>query len=821
MLYDVILPLAVNGVLTYNMPEQTGSDNPVGKRVLVPLGKKKIYSGIVWRIHTGVLPEGIETKDIIEVLDSHAIVTESQLQLWRWLASYYMCTLGEVMKAALPAALKLESETRICINDIELANQVTDLSLQQLTSTQIRILECLDDGKEKTIDEISRIIGIRSLLPALQKLQELNFVLIGEQVKDRYRPKTVNCLMLADNYKDNEAALQLLLDSLSHAKKQQQLLLLFLHLAQENTFVRRDELLALSGVTPAVLKALIDKEILKQSVLEPEHTHLQSSDSKLPATLNSLQLHAKEQIHRLWYEKDVVLLHGVTGSGKTEIYIHLIQEAIQNGRQVLYLVPEIALTTQLTERLQAVFGSRLAVYHSRLSDRERAEIYHNLLETDRYGVVLGVRSSLFLPLQRLGLIIVDEEHDASYKQQDPAPRYHAGNAAVWLAKQTGAKVLLGTATPAVETYYNALRGKFGLVELAQRHGNIQLPDISIVDTRLQYHRKEMTGHFSDPLVLRMRAALAQHKQVIVFQNRRGYAPWVECNQCAYVPKCVNCDVSMTLHKRQGTLVCHYCGYTIPLPSVCPACGQPTLSDHGMGTEKIEDELHELMPEARVTRMDFDTTRNRHAYQRIIDDFAAHKTDILVGTQMVSKGLHFDDVSTVAVLSADSLFNQPDFRSSERAYQMLEQVSGRAGRKEMQGEVVIQTANPDNVAIRYVADHDYKSMYEEQIREREAFRYPPFFRILVVTVKHREALKASLIAAMLQGKLHTVFTRRCSRVVEPVISKVQNMYIRNIILKIETSAPYDKAKELLRQQIEVVRQNSDAKGAVIFVDVDPL
>ena len=812
MFYDIILPLAIDGVFTYNIPDSYDDKEVVGMRVLVPLGKKKLYTGVVYRRHVEQIEEGIEIKDIVCMLDDEPVVSLYQIRLWEWVAEYYMCSIGEVMKAALPSALKLESETHVCINEEFVADG-------RLTQSQQLLLDLLSDKKEKTIDELSRLADKKNILPALRSLEELNAVLIGERVEDKYKPKTEVWIRLSEQFAGNNQSLQLILNTLEKAKKQQQLLCYFLSLANGEGEVRREELLSLSGMNAAALKGLTEKGILIQEKRQIER--IKKTEATLEANpLNEEQERAINEIRQQWKEKEVVLLHGVTGSGKTEIYIHLIKEAVERGEQVLYLVPEIALTTQLTERLQAVFGRQLSVYHSRFSDNERVETYRNLLH-GKCQIVLGVRSSLFLPFSKLGLIIVDEEHDGSYKQQDPAPRYHARNAAVMLAHQFAAHLLLGTATPAIETYYNAQRGRFGLVTLNQRHGNVELPKISVIDLREQYRKKEITGHFSDPLVKKMSEEIEKNKQVIVFQNRRGYAPWIECKECAYVPKCVNCDVSLTLHKRQGTLVCHYCGYTIPIPRVCPACNQQTLTDRGVGTEKIEDELKQIFPQARVSRMDMDTTRSKNSYQHIIDDFAEHKTDILVGTQMVSKGLHFDDVSTVAVLNASSLMNQPDFRSYERAYQLLEQVSGRAGRKHRQGEVIIQTSDPENALLKQVALHDYKSLYEQQIEERRDFKYPPFYRLIVITVKHRDVIKADEAANLLQMRLQTVFTRRCSRVTQPVISKMQNMYIRNILLKIEADAPYSLAKQLLKQQIQELRKTETGKSALIQVDVDPM
>lgn len=843
MLYDIVLPLAVEGVLTYNIPnsnkeilEYGGNDTDdittaesvsetamVGRRVLVPIGKRKIMTGIIVAKHNEPISNNVSIKDAICFLDDSPIVTKEQLQLWQWIADYYMCTLGEVMRAALPTALRLESETHIAINP-------DYITLERLSQTQQHILDILSDGKEKTLDEIGKNIGIISVISPIKKLQEKGAIIIGEQVEEKYKPKMEAWIKLSDNIK-KESQLQTILDSLCKAKKQEQLLLRFLQFTEEKRAkskegdlknkeqkLRKEELLSLTGASPSTLKSLIDKHIFTIEMLPKQRLSVVTQSAEANP-LSEMQEEAKRNISLEWEHRDICLLHGVTGSGKTEIYINLIQEIIRNGKQVLYLVPEIALTTQLQERLLAVFGNDLGVYHSRFSDNERIEIYQNILK-GRYKVVLGVRSALFLPYKQLGLVIVDEEHDSSYKQQDPAPRYHGRNVAIVLAKLFNCKTLLGTATPSIETYYYAQTGKYGLVSLNQRHRNIQMPHITIIDTKEHYRRKEMYGHFADPMIERISAELEKNKQVLVFQNRRGYAPWIECKQCAYVPKCPNCDVSLTLHNRRGTLVCHYCGYTTVVPARCPACGEATLTDHGTGTEKIEDELQELFPQARIARMDLDTTRSKYSYQRIIDDIATHKIDILVGTQMITKGLHFDDVSTVAVLSADSLMNQPDFRSYERAYQMLEQVSGRAGRKHEQGEVLIQTNNPENNIIKYVAEHDYLSFYKNQITEREDFKYPPFYRLILLTIKHRDATKAEKVAQMLQEQLSTVFTRRCSRVMQPAISKVKNMYLRQILLKIENDAPFYKAKQLVLKQIQQIKVSAEGKSAVIQVDVDP-
>ncbi len=817
MFVDVLLPLPVAGLFTYNIPDEIGEKAPIGRRVLVPFGSNKIHTGIIWNVsNVEHQTLDIEIKDILEFLDDAPIVTVSQMQLWEWIASYYMCTLGEVMLAALPTAFRLESKTRV--------QRVEDFEASiRLSPKQHLILDFLSDGKIKTIDEIGRKL---SLVPyeAINRLLEIGAIQMDRHIDEKYRPKTEKWIILASDYSDEE--LQLLTDSLKKAPQQQKCFLAFLDASGytqngKAEAVPQKVFLGRTGFASTILKALQMKGIL--AVEERTVGRLQTEDTgtQFAHTLSEAQTQAVAAINQHWQEKDVVLLHGVTSSGKTEVYIHLIQQAIATSKKVLYLVPEIALTTQLTDRLRRVFGTRLGVYHSRFSDAERVEIYRDVLLNDKYDVVLGVRSSVLLPFANLGLVIVDEEHESSYKQQEPAPRYHARNAAIMLAHFSRAKVLLGTATPAIETYYNAQQGKYGLVTLTQRYQGVQLPKIVVVDSKLQYHRKEMTGHFSDILTQRITDEIVRNKQTIVFQNRRGYARYLECKQCGYVPKCVNCDVSMTMHERQGVLSCHYCGYTIPIPPTCPVCKTSQLIDRGFGTEKIEDELQTLFPMARVARMDLDTTRNKNAHQDIINSFARHDVDILVGTQMVTKGLHFDDVSTVAVLNADNLMNKPDFRAYEQAYQMLEQVSGRAGRKGEQGEVLIQTFQPDNPILRYVAEHDYEGFYHQQIAERKTFKYPPFYRILSVHIRMRDVHELDEIAARLQAQLQAVFTHRCSRVIIPQISRVQNMYMRTILLKIEANASYPKAKELLQQQIDWLRTTPNGKSALIHVDVDPL
>lgn len=759
--------MAIHDAYTYAVPDSVPLP-AVGARVLVPLGKKAI-TGIVLREHTEPIVEGIALREIIEVLDvTESVVSEQQLQLWQWIADYYMCTLGEVLAAALPAG-------------------ILDDNYKARTTTFIRLRAGLD--LSQAIASLARAPKQQHVLEVFGRVSTLNAQ--RSTLNAQLQPRQVG----------------------THPGTQRSTL-------RSQLSCEKRLLIEQSGESTAIVRALVERGILDE--YEENTTRLQPFTGNIePAhPLTAPQQKAKDEIDRYFgYKTLFVFLHGVTSSGKTEVYIHLIQEQLQRSKQVLYLVPEIALTTQLTTRLQAVFGSRLLVYHSRFSDAERVEIYHAVRTAQTPIVVLGARSAVFLPLHDLGLVIVDEEHEASYKQQEPAPRYHARSVAMMMARWQGAKVLLGSATPSVETYHNAMSGKYGLVRLSERYAGLQLPRISIIDLKRQYHRKEMYDHFSDPLVARMQEVLASGKQVILFQNRRGYAPLLQCTACGQTPRCVNCDVPLTLHMRLQEMTCHYCGYHAPIPQQCPACGAQ-MRVQGFGTERLEEEVKKLFPEARVMRMDLDTTRNKNAYQQIINAMANHEVDILIGTQMVTKGLHFDDVSLVAVLSADAMLNQPDFRSYERAYQMLEQVAGRAGRKGQQGEVFIQTFEPQNPVLDYVQRHDYEGLFQTQIAERELFHYPPFYRMIVLVLKHHNLSRLECAARVLQERLRQVFGERVSAVVVPQVSRVRNEYIREIRLRVEAKANIRRAKQLLSEQINFVQSLADCKGTTILADVDP-
>ena len=838
---DVIVPLPLANSYTYRLPANMEGEVQVGSRVIVPFGQKKFYTAIVIRLHN-TPPEGdYQVKPVTEVLDPHPIVTPAQLAFWQWVAEYYLCTLGDVYKAALPSGMKLESETRIELN---LDFSPTE---EKFLPNEEKIFSLLTDEKERTVAQIEKETGIKNALPAINALLRKEAIFVKEEVKRTYKPKTETRIRLraealklrssevqkfrsSDNTHANmqaELSSELLnsctpelLNSLKRAPKQQQLLTTFLKMGVES--VSKKELLATSGASSTILNQLIEKGIFES------YTHeigrLGKTDAlSAPLPLNPLNPYQTEAFNRIndsFATKHVCLLHGVTSSGKTEIYIHLIQQALTEGKQVLYLLPEIALTTQITERLRRVFGSRLGVYHSKFPDEERVEIWQKQLSAEPYDIILGVRSSVFLPFQRLGLVIVDEEHENTYKQQDPAPRYHARNGAIVLASMQGAKVLLGTATPSIESYYNALTGKYALVTLTHRHQSIQLPEIQVVDIAELRHKRRMNGPFSPELLSHMRRALEQGEQIILFQNRRGFAPMVECKTCGWVPRCKNCDVSLTFHRGLNQLTCHYCGYTYQIPATCPACENEDIRHRGFGTERIEESIQQIFPDARVARMDLDTTRTRQAYERIIRDFQAHQTDILIGTQMVSKGLDFEHVSVVGILDADTMMNFPDFRSHERAFQLMAQVAGRAGRKHRQGLVILQTRSKDAPVIHQVVANDYASLYDDQLAERLLFRYPPYYRLIYIYLKHRHDDLVNTLANEMAMHLRTVFGDRILGPDAPPVARVQTLYIRKIMLKMETSASLPKVRQQLRLIRQQILTDPRFRSCIIHFDVDP-
>ena len=760
MLYvDVLLPLPLEGLFTYAVPEEMEAQVRFGVRLVVPLGRSKTYVAIAVKIH-GQQPE-FKVKPVLEVMDEEPILTESQFNLWRWIADYYMSPLGEVYNAAMPLGLKQ---------------------------------------------------------------------------RDGFKPKMETYITLTPIYR-NEQALHIALDQLARSPKQQKVFIDYLALSHWDEFpderaerqrseVSRDELMNYSHCTSTVLKSLIERKMLMTYEKEVGRlNHAGEPHLNQVKPLNEAQQEAYNQILFSFLSKNVTLLHGVTSSGKTEIYIHLIRQALERHEQVLYLLPEIALTVQIRERLQKVFGSRLGIYHSKYSDAERVEIWKKQLSSNPYDVILGARSAVFLPFQKLGLIIIDEEHETSFKQQDPAPRYHARSVAIMMAAMMGqgtdCKVLLGTATPSMESYYNAVNGKYGLVTLTSRYQDIQLPEIQIVDIKDLQKRKMMQGPFSPLLLGSIKKALAAGEQVILFQNRRGFAPMIECRQCGWVPHCTNCDVSLTFHKNIQQLTCHYCGYTYQVPTVCPCCGSTELKGRGYGTEKIEDQVMEIFPEARVARMDLDTTRTRSAYERIISDFSAGRTNLLIGTQMVSKGLDFDKVSVVGILNADSMLNYPDFRAYEHAFMMMAQVSGRAGRKGKQGLVLLQTKSPQLPVINQVVHNDYVGFYKDLLEERKSFRYPPFYHLIYIYMKHRYDQTVNTAAIEMGSLLRQWFGDRVLGPDKPSIAKVKQLNIRKIVLKLENGIDMKRVREYLNLAQEKLLKETRYNSLQIYFDVDPL
>ncbi|MBD8389610.1 primosomal protein N' [Dysgonomonas sp. BGC7] len=812
MLYaDVVLPLSLQGIYSYSVPSNIENSIQEGSRVIVQFGKKRFYTAIVFKIYR---PETIipSVKEIIAALEDYPIVIPIQLRFWEWMSFYYMCTLGDVYRAALPSALKLESETYISLNpDFE----ATEL----FSANEKKIFYSLSADKPQTISDIEKQTSLSNAITTIKLLVDKQAIYISENIHNSFSAKTVTAVRLSKPYSNDE--LNLVLDDLKRAKRQQQLLSSFLYLKENNTVIFKKQLLEEADVTPSILSELTKKEILETYDIETSRFDYGETDLDAAHSLNSYQQEAYEKIKESFIEKDITLLHGVTSSGKTEIYIQLIKDAIKDGKQVLYLLPEIALTTQITSRLKTVFGNKLAVYHSKFNDNERAEIWKSLLTSGETQIVLGARSSIFLPFTNLGLIIVDEEHEGSYKQQDPAPRYNARNAASMLANMYEAKVLLGTATPSIETYYNAQSGRYGFVKLDKRYENIELPHIAVINTKELRRKKQMKSIISPPLAEKTKEALSKKEQIILFQNRRGFSSMLECKTCSWTPLCINCDVSLTYHKEQRVMLCHYCGAAYPVPHECPECHTPTLDNHGYGTERIEEEVNNLFPEANIARMDIDTTRGKKSYEHIISKFEENETQILIGTQMVSKGLDFDNVSVVGILNADNLMNHPDFRAHEKAFQLMTQVSGRAGRKNKQGLVILQTSHPAHPIIKYVRQNDYESFYLSQLEERKLFRYPPYFRLISIVLRARDERVVETASTSFAQALRQSFGQRILGPGKPPIARIQSLYIRTILLKIENNASIQKVREtILHHQSEVLK-NPAFKSILLHYDVDPV
>jgi len=814
---DIILPVPVPKLFTYESGD-FASLVEVGKRVVVSFGKKKLYSGVIVRIHNDK-PDGYETKPVLSVLDDAPVVLPQQFRFWTWMAEYYMCTTGEVYKAALPSGLKLESESYIQIND--------DFEAEKpLGDKEGRIMDILSGRKKCTINELNNLSGLRNSLPVVKRLLDMGAISVNEKLREGYKPRTEKYLVLSSGIK-NEDDLDVTLNKLSRAHKQAAVLMAVVsgaggvEKALSGKQVLRADIMKRLNVSSAIVNELVKKGILEIRNVEVNRINYGTETLVSPKTLSSEQKRAYDEIIESFKSKNVTLLHGVTSSGKTELYIHLINEYLENGKQVLYLLPEIALTTQITTRLKRHFGDKLGIYHSKFSDAERVEVWNNLLSEKGYRIILGVRSSLFLPFRNLGLIIVDEEHETSYKQFDPAPRYHARDSAIMLAAMTGAKTLLGTGTPSYETYYNCEQKKYGLVELFERFTGIKMPRIVPVDTKEAYRKKQMKTHFHPVLLNEMKKALDNDMQVILFQNRRGFAPYIECRQCAWVPRCEYCDVSLTFHKHLNQLVCHYCGHSVFMPEACPACGSSEIHTKGFGTEKIEEEISRLFPDAPVARMDLDTTKSRRAYENLIADFEEKRIKILIGTQMITKGLDFDHVSVVGILNADNMLNYPDFRAYERSYQMMAQVSGRAGRKGDQGLVILQTSDPNHPVIIDVIRHDYLHNYKSQLEERLMFKYPPFYRLINVTVKHKDRHICDRGALMLGKILEKPLGDRVLGPQPPPVNRIQNLYLNKLMIKVEKKLNIKKVKEVLQKSVSAIKTTEDMRSVIFHIDVDPM
>lgn len=821
---DIVVPVPLNASFTYAVPAAIAASGlQRGSRVLVPFGSRHLYTGIVEEVHSRA-PGLDRVKEVVALLDSYPVVRRPQLQFWHWMADYYLCGVGDVMKAALPAGLKVESETAV-----QPAPDAEPELLTSLTAAEAELLAMLRERGRLTPSEIQKTTG-RNAEAMVASLVERGVLAVSERLNERYRAVRRTYAEPAIDRAD-PAALAAAFAAVTRTKAmlpQERMLAALLEMSR---FTRSTEplqpvelsaLLERTGGTRATVQQLVRKGLVRLSVREVGRFSYDPAAPVAPLpVLSAEQREALGSVRSQFRDHGVVLLHGVTSSGKTELYIHLIDEVLRQGRQVLMLVPEIALTTQLTKRLQRVFGSRVVIYHSKFTDNERVDIWRHLLSSSEPYVIVGARSAVFLPFAHLGLVIVDEEHEQSYKQFDPAPRYNARDAAIMLAHMHGAKTLLGSATPSVESYYKASdEGKYGLVELASRYGDVQLPAIDVVDMRREQERHAVDGALAHTTIGMARRQLEAGRQVIFFHNRRGFAPRARCRLCSYVPRCEHCDVALTYHRHIDALVCHYCGTTYPMPAKCPQCGEPAMQVSGYGTERVEDGIAAEFAGHNILRMDLDTTRARDGYDRIIDSFSQHKADILVGTQMVTKGLDFSDVGMVAVVSADNVIFYPDFRSAERAFNMLEQVAGRAGRRASEGRVVVQTYTPDHPVIGFVRNHDYAGFYAHEIEERRAYNYPPFSRMIYVVLRNRDDRVLDEQARAYADELRLLFGTRVAGPEPPGVARIQNFHIRRIMLRVETAASMQRVKELLRELHGRLNAAGRLRGTIIHYDVDP-
>jgi len=810
---EVILPLSLSKTFTYQVSESEFDYIKIGMRVAVPFGKSKIYTALVIELHNNQ-PILYDAKEIHQILDEIPIVSEIQIAHWQWIASYYMCAIGDVYRGAMPSGLLLESETIISQkND-------TFLDENQFSDEEYLIYEALQQQSSLKVADIMAILNKKNCFPIIQKLLDKNVIALDEEMIETYKPKLVKYVRLTTKYESDEA-LGELLEFLKSASKQKALLLQYFQLkSMDQNPILAKKLIDSANLTPAVLKALVDKAVFETYYIQEDRVNFSENSKPKKLELSPAQQIAYDAINDHLKQKEVCLLHGVTSSGKTEIYTKIIEDYLEKDQQVLYLLPEIALTTQLVSRLSHYFGNKVAVFHSKYSNNERIEVWNQVnANSEKAKIVIGARSALFLPFTNLGCIIIDEEHEQTFKQVDPAPRYHARDAAIVLANFHKAKVILGSATPSLETYYNANSGKYGLVTLSKRYGNVMMPDITLVDLKDKYFRKKMSGHFSDVLIEEISKAITLGEQVILFQNRRGYSPLMECMTCGHVPQCQQCDVSLTYHKHKNQLRCHYCGYSIAKPTNCHSCSSVDLTTKGFGTEQIQQELISLFPSATIGRMDQDTTRGKFGFEKIINSFKNREISILVGTQMLAKGLDFDNVTLVGIMNADNMLYHPDFRAFERSFQMMTQVSGRSGRSEKRGNVIIQTYNPNHNTIQQVTNNDYSGMYNEQLYERKNFQYPPFFKLIKLTIKHRDFDKLKEGSMWLYEVLKQHLQMPVLGPEEPSISRIRNEYIRTILIKIPTNLAVGSTKKQLQKMLNSFEAVPQYRSIKTIINVD--
>lgn len=809
---EVIVPLSLPKTFTYKVLEAEYYFIKKGMRIAVPFGKNKVYTALVIDLHQNP-PTLYEAKEIHQILDEKPIVNELQINHWFWIASYYMCNIGDVYRGALPSALVLESETIITLQTSTVVDET------ELSDDEFLIYEALQHQSSLKIQNIVAILNKKTVFPVIQKLLHKNIISLQEEIQEEYKPKLVKYIRLHQDYQEENKLVELL-DNLKSDKRKNLVLQYFQLHAQQKNPISIKQLTETASASSSIVKALVEKNIFEEYHIQEDRVNFDKNKTENQLSLSDAQQTAFTEIEKAFAEKDICLLHGVTSSGKTEIYTKLIEHYIKEGKQVLYLLPEIALTTQLVSRLTQYFGNKVAVFHSKYNNNERVEVWQNVLQnSEKAQIVIGARSALFLPFSNLGLIIVDEEHEATFKQHDPAPRYHARDSAIVLANSHQAKVLLGSATPSIETYYNATSGKYGLVSLKERFGNVQMPEIELVDLKDSYFRKKMKGHFSLTLIEQITEAFSNGEQVILFQNRRGFSPVIECLTCGHVPQCPQCDVSLTFHKFKNQLRCHYCGHSIAKPTNCHACSSVDLETKGFGTEQIELELAELFPNKNIKRMDQDTTRGKYSFEKIIDGFKNREIDVLVGTQMLAKGLDFDNVSLVGVMNADNMLYHPDFRAFERSYQMLTQVSGRSGRSEKRGKVVIQTYNPLHNIIQQVTNNDYEGMFKEQLYERQIYKYPPFFRLIRLTLKHRDFEKLKEGSVWLYQVLQQSLSIPVLGPEEPAISRIRNEYIRTIMVKIPSNTNLQTTKKTIQKVLNSFDMVSQYRTIKVTVNVD--